>query len=628
MKVFLQMTVGFVLAMLSILSIVIFLLPGGVSAKGKYESLVTLEKQLVTTHVNADGTNVETEEVTRLIKSQLAVDSNSQVDIPFNSSFQNIDVLEAYTILASGKKLPVAANAIRYVEDDISDGANQFSDRKHCIIIFPSVSAGTRIYYKVKTTTHTALFPKNYENVMYFSLQEEEKQFEFNFSHDPKIQILTDVKGVSGGRIADGPRGEIRYRFTHQSSDISIKEPAQVSELDFAPRIILSTFKSHVELGKAYENSLKSKLVVTKDVRELAEKITKGITQPKDQAKALYQWVSKNIRYVAIYLGAGGVVPNDVDTIIHNQYGDCKDHDLLLRALLTAKGIQSSTALINAGRSYVYHPLGTISPNNHAITYLPTWDLYVDTTQEIAPFGVLIDQLLDKPTVLTALEKIGRTPKLLAETNRVTTKTTLKILPDGKVSGTTYSTYTGPREMDARYKYANYVPLSEDRMVKNHLYAFRQTGIGSFSPTDPYDLNKSFELGSQFTLDPIVNMPGPGAMTIPVGLGHGGLVTLSYNRPPEVLKYPYVCKSETLTESYLLLFPQKTKITRVPVNVHFEEQGIFYQASYVKKDEGVQVDRTLKTSRPSIVCKPEDIERWRRVHQVIQKDLLAQIFYE
>ena len=141
MKVFLQMTVGFVLAALSILSIVIFLLPGGVSAKGKYESLVTLEKQLVTTHVNADGTNVETEEVTRLIKSQLAVDSNSQVDIPFNSSFQNIDVLEAYTILASGKKLPVAANAIRYVEDDISDGANQFSDRKHCIIIFPSVSA-------------------------------------------------------------------------------------------------------------------------------------------------------------------------------------------------------------------------------------------------------------------------------------------------------------------------------------------------------------------------------------------------------------------------------------------------------------------------------------------------------
>jgi hypothetical protein len=66
----------------------------------------------------------------------------------------------------------------------------------------------------------------------------------------------------------------------------------------------------------------------------------------------------------------------------------------------------------------------------------------------------------------------------------------------------------------------------------------------------------------------------------------------------------------------------------VPVNVHYEEQGILYQASYVKKDEGVQVERVLKTSRPSMVCKQEDIERWRRVHQVIQKDLLAQIFYE
>jgi hypothetical protein len=125
--------------------------------------------------------------------------------------------------------------------------------------------------------------------------------------------------------------------------------------------------------------------------------------------------VTRNIRYVAIYLGDGGIIPHDANSIIRNRYGDCKDHNALLIALLSAKGINATSALINSGSAFVVPKLPVIGPFNHVITYIPAWDLYLDSTAEMAPFGVLPNGEVDKPTLLTKLGKVGRTPKAKKE---------------------------------------------------------------------------------------------------------------------------------------------------------------------------------------------------------------------
>lgn len=45
---------------------------------------------------------------------------------------------------------------------------------------------------------------------------------------------------------------------------------------------------------------------------------------------------------MAVYVGAGGVVPHAAQTVLDNRYGDCKDHVALLEALLGAAGIKST----------------------------------------------------------------------------------------------------------------------------------------------------------------------------------------------------------------------------------------------------------------------------------------------
>jgi len=627
MKIFIQFSAGLIASTILILGFFGFYLPS-VQAKSESDNLYVIERQIVTTHVNADGSDTEIEELTKLIRSELAVEAHSQADIAYNSTFQTVDVLEAYTILPNGKKLVVSPKAIRTLDDDISSGAPQFSDQKHRIIIFPSVVPGSRVYYKVLTKTHTPLFQKNYQNVLYLPPHQEIQYFEWHFSHDPKIHIQVDARKVEGGRGADGSNGDVRYTFRYHLNKTQTLEAAEVSYSDFAPHLIFSSFKTPIEIGKAYENSFQEKSRGTQKVIDLAEKITKGIEDPKEQATAIYQWVSSNIRYVAIYLGNGGVVPNDVDAIIDNRYGDCKDHDLLLRTLLAAKGISSSSALINLGKAYTLPKLGTISPMNHVITYLPKWNLYLDSTLELAPYGLLDFSEMDKPVILTSLGRLGRTPKLTAENNGIATYSEFTVDEKGGIQGKSSTSYLGPKELDARATFYGFRKDYDAKMVRNYLSSYRQTGSGSLEPKNSRDLKQPFQLHTKFSIDPTLNLPGPGAMSIPIGLSPAYLTDLAFNALPEQYHFPYRCNSESIIEKSDIHFPKNIKVIRVPQNIEYLEKGVLYVSQYTLKDNTVSVSRILKLSRPNVVCQPGEIERAKRIHALVRKDTLGQIVYE
>lgn len=614
----------------SIVSLIssIFFIQFAPQAQAKdYETLAAYEKRIVNININKDGSFEEVEEYTILIKSQQAVDAWSQADISFSSDHQTLEILDAYTILPDGQKVKVADNAIRTVDDELSSGAAMFSDLKHKIIIFPNVKVGAKIYYKTKLVEHTPTYPNHFLYSQYFNPAIQFDHVEMNFTYPKSMPMQVEAREVSSQRTETA--NTISYRFVFQQSKIRLSEPAQVSLVDFAPAIYLSTFKDYLEYGQAYEARAKDKAKVTKNVQQLANDITKEMTDRKAQARALYNWVSREIRYVAIYMGNGGVVPHAADDIIRNRYGDCKDKNTLLIALLNAKGIEASSAVINSGNAYSLPIIPVFTPFNHVITYLPEWDLYVDATQDLAPFGELGDHIVGKTTLLTGLNKIGQTPKLTPDNHRIITNVSIKIKPNGEMEGHSHTQYKGHREIAARYKFESYVPTSAEKMVDDQLYRFRQTGSGKFIPTNVYDLNKPFELQTEFKLDPITNFPGPGAMSVPIGLAPGSISIISFNKPKDKFLFPYECTSGFIEETTVIDFPKNAKLTRIPKAMKFEEKGINYTSSYKKtKANQLEVKRTLTHQRPSMVCQPEALEGWKNMHQAIKKDLRSQIFYE
>lgn len=603
------------------------------AGRGELESLSLIEKAVITETIQADGTVVELNELTTLVKSQLAIESESQADLPYNSTLSKLEVLEAYTITPTGEKIPVASNAIRTVEDDNSKGAAIFSDQKHKIIIFPKVTPGSKTYYKTKLTTHTPLLPGYFYTRLIFSPNAEVKSYEYTLSYPESLKLYTDIKEVKQIRdeVIDGVH---HLSYFYQNLKMKKKEELQVSSGDFAPHIFISSFDSQEAFAKAYQDRVQEKMKVTSEVQKLADEITKGIKgdnqeqEQKARARALYNWVSRNIRYVGIYLGDGGIIPHDANSIIKNRYGDCKDHNALLIALLAAKGIKASSALINSGNAYALPKYPVLGPFNHVITYIPVWNLYLDSTAEMASFGSLPDDELDKPTLLTALGKVGHTPKPTKENNRSITKLTMQIAKDGEIKGKAHTQYFGSAEINARYRYEGADTTLSERMVSRQLAKFRQTGEGNIDTSEVYDLNKPFTTDTTFTLDAVANVPGPGAMTIPVGLAPGELASIANSRPPEKFTVPYSCATRSVTEEYQIQFPKNVKVSRIPQNITYKKNNIEYTASYLEKDNQVTVTRNLEVQRLGAVCKPVELQRWKDFYQVFIKDMRAQIFYK
>lgn len=101
------------------------------------------------------------------------------------------------------------------------------------------------------------------------------------------------------------------------------------------------------ELSEYYAG-VKTLLEPDDKVRGIARELTEGCPTDRCRAERLVRYVQKNLNYVAIEFGRRARTPNPVSQTLRQKYGDCKDHSVLLHALLTSAGIPSKPALVHA----------------------------------------------------------------------------------------------------------------------------------------------------------------------------------------------------------------------------------------------------------------------------------------
>ena len=590
-----------------------------------YQPPISTVRSVTTLDVSADSNYVAVYEDTIRIESQQAISIFGQRSVSYYSDRQTIQVNEAYTLQPNGTRIDVPEASIR--EKSGNDSYIAFSDLKKKVIVYPDVRVGSKLHYKVTIRQHTPLFPGRFIFSEYFSPYSKTEISEIFISYPTSIGLVVDSKGMTKTELPS-QSGRASLHFTYIGGDAVPIEESAVATTDFAPYFSATNFEDWGAYGKTYHSRAEPKSAVTEEVQALADALTQGVPDQKDQIRTLYYWVAKNIRYVSMAFADGGVVPRDAGSILRNRYGDCKDHTILLESLLKAKGVHSTGALINSGSSYSLPKLAIGTPLNHVITYIPSHDLYLDSTARFAPFGVLPSDLMGKKVILVESGAIKVTPFKTATENKWNSDVKLRVLADGFIEGTGHSTSNGWFEVQDRMLRDLSMNFDDKIVARWRLDGNRNSGEGKISSSNPEDFTTPYTESSAFTLSPITNVPGPAGFILPVVMMTRSLYDLGQKSWPKEYRFPQQCMRRRLEERYEVELPATVNVTRIPENITYDDGVLRYRSNYSLKGSKLSVVRIFEADRLNPVCSKADEDGWRRFHKVLRRDLISQVIYQ
>jgi len=181
------------------------------------------------------------------------------------------------------------------------------------------------------------------------------------------------------------------------------KDPDEDNEGRKLPSAAWTTFHTWAEVGDWYRGLAVKQAEPNDALRARADEIAAKAQTREEQVRAIYEFVSSKIRYVGIDFGIGRYKPHTATEVLADQYGDCKDKDTLLEALLRAKGFSTAPALIGAGLAAVPE-VPSPAMFNHVITTvnLPGGPIWLDSTPMVGPYRYLMAPIRNQKALVVA----------------------------------------------------------------------------------------------------------------------------------------------------------------------------------------------------------------------------------
>ena len=580
--------------------------------------------------VNPDGTHVETTSWALKVLSEQGVARAQEASVSVSDRLEKLEILSAYTLKPDGRKINVPPTNY---QDETNTGkgtvAPMFSDIRTRTVAYPDVAVGDTVVLSYKLTQVEAMFPGNFSTLESFSKFQVYDDVQVSLSAPKSLGLRVYSRGVEGGE-APSNDGRNNWAWSYKNPRMATPETGSVSSLDYGPLIVATTFKDYGALASAYDARARAKAVPTDAIKKLANYLTQNAHTPREIAKALYDWVSQNIKFAGDCVGQGSVVPHDADVVLANRMGDCKDHTTLLQALLAVKGIASTPTLINSTDAYTLPDAPTIEAFNHVITYIPSLNLYADSTSPYTSFGSLPTGDEGKPVVKTiGFKGIDHTPMPNWQDNGSTSITVMKINADGSGEGTTKVHAKGGIADGWRYGMIYMQPNMEDSWMRRTLESNGFAGTGSVDLGDLKGRTDTYSYGVKYKISDAINLPGPGATSIKSpfdGVGEVSSYISGVGDPDPTVSF--TCSGGFAKSVVTISLPRDVKVLAMPRDAEIRGKYQTYKATYQAKDGTVTAVREIEDRTPGPVCAPAVAADYKKFAIAVRKDLRRQLLYQ
>lgn len=465
-----------------------------------------IEQYFSTARFENDGTAERDIAVKARVQTDAGARRLSQIVFPYNSASEQIDVRYVRVRKPDGKISTVGQETIKELVARIARDAPAYSDCKEKRISVPALVAGDTLEYEISTRIVAPAAPGQF-------------WFEHRFLKDSIVldeRLAVSVpasKKVVLKSSADSPyqtetaNGRITYRWkrsnlAHLPSDSSNQAPEE--QVENPPDVQLTTFASWEDVARWYASLSSSRTESSPEIRAKTQELTQSSVGEIEKIQAIYDFVSKKIRYVDIPFGTGPYQPHRATEILANGYADSNDEQVLLAAMLDAAGIRSQAAFISYRRKL---DTSLLSPAqfDHLITAVPLRGevVWMDSTPGVAPFRLLASPLRDKSALLVSADGSGQIVKTPADPPFVSTQDVHidGVISDlGKLTAHAHYTLRGDTEFVLRLAFrktpqAQWTQLGQTILSLDGI----QGDVSSVKPSGPLDTKDPFELDIAFT---------------------------------------------------------------------------------------------------------------------------------
>jgi tetratricopeptide (TPR) repeat protein/transglutaminase-like putative cysteine protease len=428
------------------------------------------------------------------------------------------------------------------------------------------------------------------------------------FSADPALPRLEKTERALAG-------GLVERRWVARDVPRVRSEPDMPGWSEVAPYVHVSTYESWDDVARFYWGLVRDQLQVTPEIRDVAlrlaaevraERRAGGAPEEGDAlalVQAAHRFVVTNTRYVGLEFGIHGFKPYRVDQVLERRFGDCKDKASLTHALLEALGVDSRLVLLRMKRlGRMPEKPASLAVFNHAILYVPRFDLWLDGTASYSGSRDLPGE--DRGATVLVVNpgepaRFATIPEGQPEDNRVATRYEIALQKDGRATLRGEARVGGPQAPSWRNRYG---PERDRRALLEQAMSqsFPGLEVKEVSLSDLARLEDDVDMRFTLALPRVGDAEGDGRRFAPFGTGRRlveAQAPLSVRQHDLVLAQP-----SELRLSCRYALPPGWRANELPPPERFDAAAVAFEVSWREESGGLVAEARLVMKRSRIAA--------------------------
>src|SRR5437764_5062631 len=300
----------------------------------------------------ADGTGRRDLRVRVRVQTEGGVQALGEITYDYNSAEETLEIDSVLVHKVGGTTVAAGPDAVQDVTAPVARLAPVYSDLRNKILTVPSLRPGDTLELHAVWLRRTPLSPGHFWYQEDFTTDGVvlDERLELDVPRGRYVKVKS-APGVDP-QVSDSGDRRI-YHWKHANLEVPAEKPGRrrTAENAWTPKIHsvqVSTFRTWEDVGRWYGDLARAREAVSPELRAKAQELVRNSRTQHDTLAALYDFVSKEYRYVSLSFGVGRYQPHAATEVLANGYGDCKDKHTLLASLLAALGLRAFPALISS----------------------------------------------------------------------------------------------------------------------------------------------------------------------------------------------------------------------------------------------------------------------------------------